>query len=144
MCVNSHKCSRIEHTEHKEHLKQLNSKCSVVIELQCQDHDIDHPENFNKKEDILVEKNIFYHNLKLVDQPRKHSTGQIMFAGIKKICKVCRLNVKNHFKHHKVIHLQCKYCLYQLKTAFDKNFWDKVCSTCGKIVSSIKKLKMDS
>ena len=138
LCVSSLKCPR---NDHKEHLKQLNSECSVAKEFQCQDHDIDHPENFNEKEDILVEKNIFYHNLKLVDQPREHSTGQIKFAGIKKICKVCCLNVKNHFKHHKVIHLQCKYCLYQLKTAFDKNFWDKVCSTCGKIVSSIKKLK---
>ena len=85
------KCPR---NEHKEHRKQLHSECSVAKEFQCQDHDIDHPENFNEKEDILVEKNIFYHNLKLVDQPREHSTGQIKFAGITKICKVCCLKIK--------------------------------------------------
>ena len=37
LCVNSHKCPRIEH---KEHLKQLNSECSVAREFQCQDHEI--------------------------------------------------------------------------------------------------------
>jgi hypothetical protein len=137
LCINRLECPRMEH---KEHLKESNSECSVTKESQCQEHNIDHPENFNKVEDISVDKNIFYHNLKLVDQPRQHSTGKIKFAGIRKKCRVCRSNIKNHFKHHKVIHLQCKYCVYQMKTAFDEKFWERVCSTCGKILPSIKSL----
>ena len=138
LCINSLKCPKLEH---QKHLKESNSKCIVAEESECQIHVIDHPENFNRTEDISVEKNIFYHNLKLVDQPRKHSTGNIMFAGIKTKCKVCRLNIKDHFKHHKVIHLQCKFCVYQMKTALDKNFWNKVCNTCGKTFSNTKSLK---
>ena len=41
-----------------------------------------------------------------------------------------------------VIHLHCKFCLYQLKTLFDKKFWEKVCNSCGKIISDTASRKM--
>ena len=88
-----------------------------------------------------MEKNLFYHNLKLENEPRKYSTGSIKFAGIKKSCRLCRANIRNHLRHHKVPHLNCHFCLHQMKTMTDKTFWDKVCNLCGKICSSEKSLK---
>ena len=139
LCLKSQMCPN---KEHKKHIKDSNQECAVEKSIQCQDHWISHPENFNEKEDVVVEKKVFYHNKKLIDQPRKHITEKLKFAGIKKSCKLCKSNVKNHFKFHKVIHLQCKYCEYQLKTAFDKNFWNKVCNICGKIVLNINSRQM--
>ena len=138
LCLNSHKCPTIDH---KKHLQEKNSQCIIERNFQCQEHKMGHPHNFNDKEDILVEKNLFYHNLKLEKEPRRFSTGSIKFAGIKKMCKLCRANIHNHFKHHKVPHLNCKLCVYQMKTMTDKTFWDKVCNLCGKICSSEKSLK---
>ena len=138
LCLNCDKCPK---NEHKAHIKNSTLECVVKKLAFCQNHQINHPENFIEKEDISIEKNIFYHNLKLVDQPRSHSVGTIKFAGIKRACKVCRSNVKNHFKHHKVIHLQCKFCVHHMKTVLDKTFWEKVCNVCGKICSDIKSLK---
>ena len=51
-------------------------------------------------------------------------------------------NVESHFKFHMVIHLDCKFCLYTLKTLFDKAFWDKVCNSCGKIIPDTLSRKM--
>ena len=45
LCIKRLKCPRMEH---KEHLKESNSECSAIKESQCQEHNIDHPENFNK------------------------------------------------------------------------------------------------
>jgi hypothetical protein len=110
LCLKSQMCPN---KEHKRHIKDSNQECAVEKSIQCQDHWISHPENFNEKEDVVGEKNVFYHNKKLLDQPRKHYTEKLKFAGIKKSCKLCKSNVKNNFKFHKVIHMQCKYCEYQ-------------------------------
>ena len=138
LCSNSHLCNK---TDHKIHLQETGSECIVEKNVQCQEHNIDHPHNFDDKEDVSVQKNMFYHNLKLKNQPRKHSAGQIKFSGVKKKCKICLDNVKNHFKHHNVVHLNCKFCEFQMKTAIDKQFWERVCSICGKIFSNIKNLQ---
>ena len=79
--------------------------------------------------------------MQLQKEPRRYSAGKIVFAGIKKNCKNCYSSVHNHFKHHKVVHLHCKFCFYQMQTAFDKSFWDKVCTLCGKVCQSIEALK---
>lgn len=120
---------------------EINKECVVEQNFHCQDHNINHPKNFDVLEDVVVQKNIFYHNLELEKQPRRHSTGELKFAGIKKNCVVCRQNVENHFRHHKVIHLNCRFCVHQMKTSIDKDFWDKVCEICGKTFTSIKSLK---
>ena len=138
LCTNVDKCPK---SEHKRHLKDIAAECMVKKMSYCQEHQVNHPENCKEEEDISIKKNIFYHNLKLVKQPRSHCTDKINLAGIKKNCKACRLNVENHFKYHKVIHLQCKFCVYQMKTTLDKNFWDKVCHICGKVFSNARTLK---
>lgn len=138
LCINSFKCSK---DQHKNHIKEIYPECDVDKSSQCQEHQIDHPKNFDNKEDISVQKNIFYHNLELQDQPRRDSVENLTFAGIKKACDLCCLTVKDHFKHHKVVHLNCKYCIYQLRTSFDKKFWEKVCNICGKIFSNVESLE---
>ena len=36
--------------------------------------------------------------------------------------------------------MQCKFCIYQMQTAIDEKFWDKVCEFCGKIFSKEQSL----
>ena len=110
---------------------QMNSRNTFLI----------HFDNFDEKEDISLEKNIFYHNGVLVNQPRRNAVGLIKLSGIKKSCNPCCKNVKSHLKLHMVPHLQCKFCSYQLRTLVDKNFWDKVRNICGKICSDALGLK---
>ena len=138
LCINIDMCTTIAH---KEHLKEPSLECPVLLKSDCQDHKIDHPKNFKKQEDVVINKNIFYHNLELTDQPRKHTTDKLVFAGIKKNCDVCRKNVQNHFKHHMVNHTQCRFCIYQMKTAVDTSYWEKVCNICGKFFDDEKKLR---
>ena len=138
LCVSNHMC---EINQHKIHLKEPNNECPIVMKTECQDHYIDHPDNYNKEEDIVVAKNLFYHNLELTNQPRNHTSEKIILAGIKKKCYVCRQNVTNHFKHHMIVHPQCRFCKYQVKNASDSSFWDKVCNICGKIFDDAKTLR---
>ena len=122
--------------KHKKHLTKFDEDCLVQKAAQCQEHWVDHPENYNEDEDILVEKNLFYHNNKLVDHPRSYTVQNIKFAGIKKSCATCRRNIQNHFEEHMTFHLQCKFCLFQITTLQDSNFWRKVCKVCSKVLSS--------
>ena len=137
LCSNSDKCKK---SEHKSHMKDSELECPVKDLAFCSDHEINHPKNFDKSEDIAVDKNVFYHNLELVSDPRRHSVQKIHFAGIRKTCITCRSNVANHFRYHKIIHMQCKFCVYQMQTAIDKKFWDKVCEFCGKVFSKEQSL----
>ena len=45
--------------EHKKHIKDSTQECAVEKIIQCQEHWISHPGNFNEKEDILMEKKGF-------------------------------------------------------------------------------------
>ena len=145
------KCELCENTRskscplkhHKKHLAKFDRKCPIQIASQCQEHWVSHPDNFDTDEDILVEKNVFFHNQKLVDQPRSCAVEIIKFAGIKKSCITCRRNVQNHFEKHMDYHLQCKFCLFQLATLEDVGFWRKVCNICGKIMSSFSLKQMN-
>ena len=112
--------------DHKKHLAKFDKDCRIQISSQCQDHWVTHPENFDIDVDILVEKNIFYHNQMLVDQPRSVAVDIIKFAGIKKSCKTCRSNIQNHFEKHMVFQMQC-----------NREFWGKVCNFCCKLMSSL-------
>ena len=138
LCINGHKLKK---SELKTHMQEAHSECVDILNIQCQEHKIDHPENFDENEDINVQKNIYYHNLELEKQPRKNSTGDLKFAGIKKTCNMCRDNIKDHLKNHHIIHLNCKFCNHQIKSAFDNTFWDKVCNVCGKSFPDSKSLK---
>merc|ERR1719318_1089335 len=127
---------------HRKHIQNANLDCIVQRKSQCQEHWIDHPDNFAANEDISVDKNIFFHNGELVSEPRERTVEVLKFSGIKKACTPCCKDVLHHLKFHMVIHLQCKFCFYQLKTLFDKKFWEKVCSSCGKMISDTASRKM--
>ena len=122
--------------KHKKHMQQFDKDCLVQRQSQCQLHWVTHPENFEYEEDIVIEKNIFFHNDKLIEQPRNHVVDIIKFAGIKKDCLECRSNVHDHFRNHLDFHLQCKFCSFQLATLVDKDFWNRVCNICGKVFPS--------
>ena len=138
LCINSYRCPK---DKHKTHMEEIHGECQVEKLTQCHEHKIDHPKNFIEDEDISVQQHIFFHNLDLEHQPRRHSAGNLMFAGIKKSCQICCSTIKDHFKHHKVVHLNCKYCVHQLRTTTDRKFWDKVCNVCGKIFSNVESLE---
>ena len=114
--------------------------CLVQQYSQCQDHWVAHPDNFNHEEDIFVEKNLFFHNDKLIDQPRNFASDVLFFAGIKKNCNRCKEDVHDHFRNHLDIHNSCKFCSYQFATLTDSRFWEKVCNYCGKIMNNLKSL----
>ena len=128
---------------HKKHLIKFEKSCPVQKDSQCQDHWVDHPENFNDDEDIRVEKNLYYHNKELVNQPRSYAVEIIKFAGIKKSCITCRKKVQNHFEKHMEYHLQCKFCLFQFVSMEDPSFWKRVCNFCGKVMSSSSQKRMN-
>ena len=121
---------------HRKHLTKFDKDCPVQEASQCQEHWVGHPDNFNRDEDILVEKNLFFHNNTVVDQPRSYKNDILKFAGIKKSCQTCRTNLQDHFENHMIFHLQCKLCLFQMATMEDPNFWSKVCNICSKIIAS--------
>ena len=56
LCLNCDKCPK---NEHKAHIKNSTLECVVKKLAFCQNHQINHPENFIEKEDISIEKNIF-------------------------------------------------------------------------------------
>ena len=138
-CLLSQRCPT---DQHKRHIKDFDQGCIAQKASQCQEHWVKHPGNYDEKEDIVVEKNIYYHNKVLVKKPRKYAAQKLTFAGIPIKCKTCCKNVETHFKQHKAIHLQCKFCLHQLRTAVDKNFWDTVCNICSKVFPDITTRQM--
>ena len=120
---------------HKEHMTYNIKDCIIQQSAQCQEHWVDHPENFNS-DDIEIEKKILFHNKKLKKDGRNYHTESIKYAGLKKECSKCRKNTKEHLNKHLTPHLQCKHCLYEMKTMEDKSFWRRVCTVCGKLFSS--------
>ena len=100
---------------------------------QCQDHWVNHIENFNEDEDIEVHLNIFFHENHLIKNARNYKYKTIKYSGLKVCCKKCRRNTADHLINHLTPHMQCKHCIYELKTMVDKDFWRKVCNICGKV-----------
>ena len=142
LCENTSKelCSFVEH---KKHVVRFHKECLIQKNSQCQDHWVTHPGQFESEEDIVVEKNLFFHNDELLDQPRNQAIEIINFAGIKKSCQECRTNLYDHFRNHLVFHLQCKFCSFQFATFVDKQFWKKVCKICGKMFDSVVPKKIN-
>ena len=142
LCKNTSKglCSLLEH---KKHAVRFHKDCSVQKQAQCQLHWVTHPEWFDSEEDVVVEKNVYFHNDELIEQPRSQAVEIIKFAGILKSCLECRLNLYDHFRNHLVFHLQCKFCSFQMATLEDKLFWKKVCKVCGKMFTSVVPKKIN-
>ena len=110
-------------------MENLFLECLVQKSSQCQEHWVTHPDKFKRKEDIEVEKNLYFHNGKLVKTPRDIAVQIIKFSGIKKSCDNCKEDVEDHFKEHMFPHLQCKLCLFMLR---DATFWKMICYICNK------------
>ena len=142
LCNNTSKnlCSLIKH---KSHIRRFHGDCLVQKESQCQLHWVAHPDLFETEEDVFVEKNLYFHNNQLLEQPRTQAVEVVKFAGIKKACVECKHNVYDHFQNHLVFHLQCKFCSFQLATLEDQEYWEKVCKICGKMFDSVTPKKIN-
>merc|ERR1712129_126183 len=127
---------RIKHCEqHKQHIKYTTKECVIQREAQCQEHWIDHPDNF-KAGDIKIDNNLLFHNNEVKIDGRNYHTSSVKYSGLKTVCKKCKKNTLDHLNNHLTPHLQCKHCLYEFKTVEDKLYWRKVCNICGKVFSS--------
>ena len=122
--------------DHKEHINFNIKNCIIQEHAQCQDHWVDHIENFNDDEDIKVELNIFFHKNQLIKNGRNYRFKTIKYSGLKVKCKKCRRNTNDHLSNHLTPHMQCKHCIYEMKTMVDQDFWGKVCNICGKVFDS--------
>ena len=126
-CVSCSLLRRISCNNHKVHMQHNIKKCLIKEAVDCGDHQIDHPENV-KKDDIVMMKNLFYHNRELTN----FTNEKVTFAGKKSKCKKCRENVKDHFENHNVFHVHCDLCVHESKSSVEPDFWEKVCKICGK------------
>eukprot|EP00092_Neocalanus_flemingeri_P036870 GFUD01040132.1.p1 GENE.GFUD01040132.1~~GFUD01040132.1.p1 ORF type:complete len:761 (+),score=93.35 GFUD01040132.1:160-2442(+) len=119
---------------HTEHVSYNIKECIIQQSAQCQEHWIDHPDNFEfESGDIEIEKKVLFHNKHIKIDGRNYHLSSVKYAGLKHFCLNCKIDTNEHLSNHLAPHLQCKHCLYELKTIEDKSFWDKVCKTCGKI-----------
>ena len=135
---------RIEGNKHlEEHLEEYNLDC-ILAKVQCTQHYVDHPENFNPNEDIEIKVYNFL-NMDLTEKKKDISLSKrvnypprtdgnlqetVKLAGLKRNCKACRDNKNDHVKNHQVLHSQCKICDIRSKTLVDLKFWDKTCPKC--------------
>ena len=60
---------------------------------------MDHPENF-ADDDIKIERNLLYHNGKLIKDGRNYFTNSTEFPGLKAACGDCRKNTNDHLSNH--------------------------------------------
>ena len=127
--------------EHKMHLKFNIKNCVIQKHSQCQDHWIDHPDNFDSDQDIEVQKKLLFHNSSILAHGQNYHLKTVKYAGLKISCKNCKSDSKNHFVHHLTPHVQCKHCLHELKTMKEETYWQRVCSICGKEFKSISAKK---
>ena len=116
---------------HKKHLEFNLDSCPIKESVSCQEHKIDHPDNVQPG-DIIIQKNIIFHNGELLKNGRNYQHGETVLAGLKLRCRCCRRNTKDHFENHHSIHPICELCVFEVKTLKDDFFWKKVCSICGK------------
>ena len=131
------KCKFCEHVRkqhcehHTKHIKHSTKDCPIQQEVLCQEHWIDHPENLEAG-DIEIEKNLLFHNGEVKKDGQIYFVGVMSFPGLRAECDKCKDNTLDHLQYHLTPHLQCKHCMYELKTAEDSQHWKKVCKICGK------------
>jgi hypothetical protein len=119
--------------DHKNHVKFNIKNCIIQENAQCQDHWIDHIENFDESEDIQIDLKIVFHSNQLKKNGRNYTHKTLKYSGLKIVCKKCRRNTLDHLSNHLTPHMQCKHCIFETKTMLDENFWETVCNVCGKV-----------
>ena len=125
--------SLIKCKNHRDHMRFNIRQCIIQEQAQCQEHWLDHIENFNEDEDIEIDRNFIFHNNEIQRNGRNYSYQSLKYPGLKLACKKCRKSTKEHVHKHLTPHIQCKHCAYEMKTMKDKSFWEKVCNVCGKV-----------
>ena len=136
MCLFCQQVRQLKCHNHKKHIKHNMKICKIQELVNCQEHWLDHPKNFETDTDIKVD----HHKIYCDGEVREHGRNELymttLYPGLKRSCRNCIKNVKDHLSEHLVPHLQCKLCLYDLKTSGDSQFWEKVCHICGKVFES--------
>ena len=64
---------------HKKHMEFNLPNCQIQENIQCKDHRIDHPDNL-KSGDIVITKNVFFHNGELLKNGRNYYTQKSYFG----------------------------------------------------------------
>ena len=111
--------------------------CTDKGPLLCPNHHPDHPLMFDPEEDLVISRRIF------VDPETKQSISKrplahpilhpphLLLAGLKRKCKRCKRNVKNHLKHHLTLHTEvCDICNHM--EFVSKNSFALICYVCMK------------
>ena len=120
--------------------------CSDGAEMRCSDHHPDHPEMFHPNEDISHHRRLLFDskmqrpifNRPLSDP--KSCPPKLELAGIKKKCRICRTNFKNHLKYHHTLHSDvCEICYH--KEFISKNSFELICYVCMKKFESKYRLE---
>ena len=144
-----------EGENHNNHLDEYNSSC-VLAEVQCTEHSVDHPDNFNPFEDIQIDvfnyldmnlpneekETILWKHVNFPPRENGNIQEQLKLSGLKRNCRACKMNVNDHILNHHILHAQCKICDARSKTKHDPNFWRKTCPECKVYFANIKHAEM--
>ena len=122
--------------DHIDHIKFNIKDCIIQEMVQCQEHWIDHIDNFDDTEDIKVDMKLLFHRKELIVNGRNYTVKTVKYSGLKMVCKKCRRNTSEHLNKHLTPRMQCKHCIFEMKTMTEMAFWERVCNVCGKIFES--------
>ena len=120
--------------------------CTDKEPLLCPKHNPDHPLMFDPEEDFFITRRMFFDpisNETIFKRPNvdsKLSPPDLLLAGLKVECKICKRNVRNHLKHHHTLHPGvCDICNHM--EFISKNSCNLVCYVCMKKFESIYNLE---
>ena len=116
---------------HKLHMQYNIKNCLIKELVDCDEHNIDHPENA-EDDDLVIETNVLFHNGGLLRSGRNYRKRSTIFAGIKSNCDKCRRTIQDHYRNHLVFHSHWDICVHESKSCGYFGFWSTVCKICGK------------
>ena len=120
------KLAKLVHCKnHTDHIKFNIKKCIIQENAQCQEHWINHVENFDETEDIKVDFKLLFHKNQLIKNGRNYIWKTVKYSGLKLDCMKCRRNTYEHLSKHLTPHMQCKHCIYEMKTMVEKDFGEE-------------------
>jgi hypothetical protein len=84
--------------------------------INCPDHHPDHPKMFNPREDIVIQRRIYFeptHKWPRFERPlplSKRRPSILKLADMKQKCNICRKVVKDHLENHHSVKLHKEFC----------------------------------